>query len=347
MVSVCLHGRYHSLYPCVQLAQAVNTYTSPAKHDEAEYLRIPSWRSALSRGGLYVWYAALIGILLFISSTRAQAQGYSKERIQFLEGVSHPNRIAKLAAAGTGIVSQLNVSEGVFVSKGQCLVELDRRVHDKQLASARLSMESEGEIKAAEAQLASSERRILIIRKLRQKGSATAEEVLRAENEYSLALANLQSAREKQAIRRTEYERLETQTSNFCISAPFDGVVVEHLRALGEFVGPAEPGVCVLAEIDKLSVEFLIPRKSQLGFDIGKEVNVHFVESNRHAAGRVYYVSPYPNGETNTVKVKVRVNNQDHLINAGERCMIEYDNGRPASPKTKNKRFVSTERTSK
>lgn len=288
-----------------------------------------------------------MGTLLFISSTRALAQSYSNEQIQFLEGVSHPNRIAKLAAAGTGIVSKLNVPEGIFVSQGQCLVELDRRVHNKQLESARLSMESEGEIKAAEAQLASSEHRILIIRKLRQKGSATAEELLRAENDYSLALANLQSAREKQEIRRTEYERLEAQTRNFCISAPFDGVVVEQLRALGEFVGPAEPGVCILAEIDTLSVELLIPRKNRLGFDIGKEVDVHFVESNRHVAGRIYYVSPYPNGETNTVKVKVRVDNHDHLINAGERCVIEYDNGRPASPKTKNKRFVSTEGSSK
>ncbi|MEC8553406.1 MAG: hypothetical protein VXZ82_00200 [Planctomycetota bacterium] len=43
---------------------------------------------------------------------------------------------------------------------------MDRRVHDKQLESARLSMESDGKTKAAQAQLTSTEYRIHIIRKL-------------------------------------------------------------------------------------------------------------------------------------------------------------------------------------
>ena len=122
-------------------------------------------------------------------------------------------------------------------------------------------------------------------------------------------------------MRSTKKLRLESE--NYCVAAPFDGVIVDFLKQQGEFVGPSDPTVCILAELSTLSVEFLVPRRHREGLKVGDEIEVHFVDSGRRVPGSVYFISPFPNGETNTFEVKVRVRNDNHELNAGERCQLE------------------------
>ena len=146
---------------------------------------------------------------------------------------------------------------------------------------------------------------------------------MRAEEDVNLARANLRIAHEKHAQREMEYEKLLAELRQFCISAPFDGVVVEYLKEKGEYVGPVDAHVCTVAELSTLSVDFLVPKSKTDDVAKGRSVTVLFVDSNSKVNGTISYVSPYPDGETNMYTVKVRVPNADYTLTAGQRCQLQ------------------------
>ena len=163
--------------------------------------RAARWSKFLHRVSACTWYALLVLCLFFLASGRTSAQ---TKRVEFIEGFSQPHRISKVAAAGSGIVQSINAIEGMSVSRGQCLVQLDDAVHTKLLEAAKLGTELQGELKAAEAQLESAQQRAAIIQQLAKQGSATPEELLRAENDSALAQANLLTTKEQMLLRKAD-----------------------------------------------------------------------------------------------------------------------------------------------
>lgn len=280
--------------------------------------RLHVWSSSL-------WYVVLTFAICILASSRAA--GIDGLNVHFIEGFSQPNRISNIAAATTGIVKDRVVNEGERVMAGACVLRLQDGVHSQLVRIAELSKEATGELEAARAELRSSTHRVQIIRELSRRGSATPDELLRAESDFEYATANVKSMEEKLLLRQAEYDKLLIESENYCVKAPFDGVLVEFLKQEGEFVGPSDPTVCVFAELSTLSVEFLVQRQFRPALKLGSEVAVHFVESDQRVSGRVYYISPFPNGETNTYAVKVRVDNSEAKLNAGERCQLEWNSG--------------------
>lgn len=278
-------------------------------------LRMVSWL------GIHVTWVLFGAIICTLGLGRLTA-GEAAD-VVFIEGFSQPFRISNVAAATSGIVQELVSEEGAQVHQDECLLRLDDRIHQHLLKIAEANKDSTGELEAAQAELRSNTRRVQVIRELSQLGSATPDELFRAESDYELALANVKTMQEKTRLREAEYEKLLTQADDYRILAPFDGVIVEYLKQKGEFVGPVDPNVVLVAELTTLSVDFLMPRRHRSSISINRDVEVHFVESNRRVVGRVYYISPFPDGETNTYAVKVRVENQHLELNAGERCQLE------------------------
>jgi RND family efflux transporter MFP subunit len=249
-----------------------------------------------------------------------------------VEGFSQPNRIAKVSASTSGIVKELLVREGSEVKKDECLCRMDSKLQEKLLEIAAINRESKGELQAAETEVKNAEMRLQTLRDLASRQHASEQELQRAVSDFETAQAGLQMALEKQALRNLEFEKLQVATEQFCVRAPFDGVVTEFSKEEGEFVGVADYSVCTVAELSTLSVDFLVPRHYHRELKVDSEINVVFTESQKTVRGIVYYVSPYPNGETNTYSVKIRVDNSDRVLSAGERCQLELE------PPTSNQR---------
>ncbi|MCA9128745.1 MAG: hypothetical protein KDB22_16785, partial [Planctomycetales bacterium] len=70
-------------------------------------------------------------------------------------------------------------------------------------------------------------------------------------------------------------------------------------------------------------VEFLMPPAHLASTVLAAEVDVVVTSAKRTVSSKVTYMWPFPNGETNTYKVKVRVDNADGQLSAGERCLLE------------------------
>ncbi|QDS87623.1 Cobalt-zinc-cadmium resistance protein CzcB [Rosistilla ulvae] len=239
-----------------------------------------------------------------------------------IEGFSQPFRTARVAAAVTGIVDARTVAEGSEVLKGDCLLKLDSSVHQELVQISRVALQARGELATAKAELAARRTRFERIETLAGREHATPVELLQAREQVALAEANVLTAQEKQLQRKAEFKKLTAEANQYCVAAPFDGVIVQFLKEEGEYVGAVDPDVCVLAQLNVLSVNFLVPRDRRPEIQVGGHATVQFVDSNRRATGSIYFVSPFPDGETNMYTVKVRVDNADRLLNAGSRCHL-------------------------
>lgn len=239
-----------------------------------------------------------------------------------VQGFSQPSRESNVASIASGIVLNVHAREGQRVKKGECLVELDDSVHQKRLELARIAMESTGELQSAQAELNAKISRLGRLQELATRNHATVSELVQAEEELAIARAGLQRAEDRALQQEADYRRLESEAESYRVKAPFDGVVVRIEKEVGEYVGPGEPVVATVANLDVLTVDFLLPRTHRERIQQGQEVNVLFTVLRRQVIGVVTFVSPFPKGETNTYSVKVRVENTDGELSAGERCLL-------------------------
>jgi RND family efflux transporter MFP subunit len=269
---------------------------------------------------IHMKHVVLSLLLLFIVTPDLQALQNLPDL--YIDGFSRPFREAEVAAASSGILHARVVSEGQAVQAGDTLVEIDDTVHQTLVAIAKAAMESSGELKAALAEQKLRQRRLVTIRDLAQRGHATPDELLRAETEWDLAQAKVYTAQEKELLRELEYKKLIAQLATYSVKAPFPGIVTEFSKTPGEYVGPIDPVVCTIVDLHTLSVDFLVPRSRREQIELGKKMQVRFEETEQEVEGTVYYVSPFPDGETNTYTVKIQVDNPHGTLSAGERCSL-------------------------
>lgn len=261
--------------------------------------------------------------LLSLAAAPVFAQTATYNEAYTIQGFSQPNRISQVASPITGIVHSLAVSEGQQVHKGDCLVRLDRRVHDEKLELARVAKDSVGDLQSAEAELTSKDARLIRLKELANRNHSTAVELMQAQDDVAIARANVLRVKDRLAQAAAEHARLVAESEQFCITAPFDGVVVKFAKQAGEYAGPGEAVVCTIAELETLSIEFLLPRNLRKGLNVGDQVDVVFTISGQTVAGTIQYISPFPNGETNTYTLKARVDNSSGQLSAGERCQLK------------------------
>jgi RND family efflux transporter MFP subunit len=269
------------------------------------------------------WHILLaVGILLSVTAAPVGSQTATYNDAYTILGFSQPNRISKVASATPGIVQSIEVNEGDPVRMGDCLVQLDNRVHNEKLELARVTKDSLGDLESAQAELDAKSSRLSRLKELSKRNHATTVELTQAEDDVALARANLQRAKDRNKQATADYARLVAESEQLCIDAPFDGVVVEFAKEIGEYVGPGETVICTIAELDTLSVEFLMPRQYRKNFNVGDQVDIVFTVSGQTVLGSIRYISPFPNGETNTFMVKARVDNSSGRLSAGERCQL-------------------------
>jgi RND family efflux transporter MFP subunit len=141
---------------------------------------------------------------------------------------------ATLAAQINGSVTAYYVDAGDRVKKGQVLARLDTRNSDAQVAAGRAG------IAQAEAALAAAKSNYERTKSLVEQKFISQAALDKAESEYKVALAAVESARAGSVQANTARDFAE-------IRAPFDGVVTRRLMEIGEF---ANPGRAVIAVHD-------------------------------------------------------------------------------------------------
>jgi RND family efflux transporter MFP subunit len=162
---------------------------------------------------------------------------------------------ATLAAQINGSVTAYYVDAGDRVKKGQILARLDTRDTDAQVAAGRAG------IAQAEAAMSAAKSNYERTKSLVEQKFISQAALDKAESDYKVALAAVESARAGSVQANTARGFAE-------IRAPFDGVVTRRLMEVGEF---ASPGRSVIAVHDPASLraigslpQFVLPATAKV-----------------------------------------------------------------------------------
>jgi RND family efflux transporter MFP subunit len=240
-----------------------------------------------------------------------------------VEGFTDPYRTVEVAAADTGTIDQVLVVEGDVVVAGQLVAALDQELHRSQLAIAREWASAKGKLDSVQAELSLRKDRLAKLEMLSAQGFARPEEVERARADVKLGEADLLSALEEQRVRKRELEHAEVQLERRNIRARLNGVVTKVHKEVGEFVAANDPAVITVVQLNPLRLVLSIPRNHALRMKDVSTVPIRFVATQIEVSARVEHVSPVTDAESNTVMVRLTIDNSDGRFRAGDRCLLD------------------------
>ncbi|TYC58200.1 efflux RND transporter periplasmic adaptor subunit [Marinobacter sp. BW6] len=163
-----------------------------------------------------------------------------------LNGTVNALRVSGISASVAGLLEVVQVETGDRVSRGDVLIELDDEMVTWELAAARAESDE------ARSRLEEAERRLREARSVGAGRNIAATEVSARESEVvasEAAAARLEAARRK----------VEVRVGRHRVIAPFDGVVSQRSRDLGEWVTPGDQ-LLTLVDTDNLRLDFQVPQ---------------------------------------------------------------------------------------
>ena len=239
-----------------------------------------------------------------------------------IDGFTEPYREIDVAAAETGIIASIDVKEGDRVQEGQILSKLDQDVLRMTLEIGRKRKEARGQLNSSKAEVSLKEDRLIKLRELRRSDHANQEEVDRAITERDIAEARLLTAHEDIEVKQLEFERTKLQLERRNILSPIDGVIIRIFKDVGEFVAPTDPVVLRIVQLNPLLATFSVPSDLADNLVSGQTVHVKVHSEKTSTEGTIEYVSPVTDAESGTVRIKVRLPNNDERFRSGEKCSL-------------------------
>jgi RND family efflux transporter MFP subunit len=267
-----------------------------------------------------LWQVAMAALVV-VGVARAQTSDNDAQD-QGIEGFTEPIRKLDLMPPEPGILTSLTAHEGDHVTKGQLLGALDCETQQVALEIAKANMAAHGKLDSATADRDLRRWRLAKLQKLREEGHANEEEVTRVASELAVADANVLTALEQHATDTLEVDRIASMVERRMLRSPFDGVVTRVFREEKEFVGNNNSPVLTIMQLDKLRVTFTIPTATALRLKVNQTVSLTFPNSGQKATGKIESISPVTEAESDTVRVKVLIDNEHGQYRCGVRCAI-------------------------
>ena len=210
-----------------------------------------------------------------------------------------------------GFVTNVNVSEGDFVKKGQLLYTIDSREIDSAKTQAELSL-----------QMYQNQSNNILLNLTRYKRLFEQDMVAKYKvEELELANKNMQDMIDMAKARLKE---VENQYRYLNIKAPNSGVVVAKNIKVGEMAMPGMPAV-VLSDLSNLKIVAEIAEGQMSLIKHGKKVNIEIPSLGIKSIGSVSAIIPSSNPMTHTFKIKVSFKNTNKAVYPGMYATVNID----------------------
>jgi membrane fusion protein (multidrug efflux system) len=211
---------------------------------------------------------------------------------------------AEISAEVDGRVTEIHLVEGGAVLAGQALLELDPAKRRLELAAAR------ARVSEAVARVDNARRQVRRQRELKAQSISSQSTLDGVETALRLAEAQLAAARADLGV---DSRALEEAT----VRAPFDGIVVERLVSLGEYVQIGKSLVEIVS-LNPIEVSFRVAEVDSSFVRTGQQVDVHVAPyPDRSFAAAVTMISPTIDPQTRTLRVKAALDNSEGLLRPG------------------------------
>ncbi len=239
-------------------------------------------------------------------------------------GFTAPYQSVMLAAVRTGRVQSQCVAEGAATRAGDVVVRLDGAVQQRRVELAEAAAATTIDIDLAQVRLDQAQLELARLRSAERQSAATANELSTAEGAVRAAKLELAKAtfQHEQALRELALER--AILDEYTITAPFNGLITEHAKQVGDTVEDRE-GLVQIVQLDPLVVTVDCPIELAAAVKCGGEALVDGGDrfsSTRTA--RVIFVNPVADAASQTFKVKLHVPNQDGVWLAGMRVSVSF-----------------------
>jgi membrane fusion protein (multidrug efflux system) len=212
-----------------------------------------------------------------------------------LSGSIDANENVEIRSEVSGIVEQINFTEGTNVVKGQVLL----KVNDIELR-AQLSQATTKQNLASE-----NERRAKL---LLQKEAISQEE-------YDIASAEFRSL-------KAQSQLIQAQIAKTSIRAPFSGKIGLRNISPGTYVTPSTL-ITKLVSSNQVKISFSIPEKYATGVENNTIVKITMPNSSETFSAKIYAIDPEIEIATRTLKVRAIADNPSNKLIAGNFATVE------------------------
>lgn len=205
------------------------------------------------------------------------------------KGLLVPYQQARMASRAQGVIASIK-REGDVVKQGDVVMELENDMERLQVEQQRHILDLRSfEWKSTE--------------ELRRKNVVSQTEG--EEKRINLEVAKVQLGQAEQLLERRK------------VTAPFDGVVSEKLREVGEAVDEFTP-VLLLVNLDQLYLEVFLPATLTRQIKEGQIVPVSVPDlPGRVFQGRIDKLSSVVNAASGEFKVRILIPNKDRALVSG------------------------------
>ena len=243
---------------------------------------------------------------------------FGQEKIS-VSGITESIEDVTLSLSVAGTVSRVFFDEGDKVKRGQCILELDRRLEELEVARRKLIWESKAEVESAEARVLTLKSQLKSTRDLFEStGSVSREELEEKELEYKLAVAEQKRLVMEEEKQRIEYEMALENLSKRRLPSPIGGVIIKLFLDVGESCEPEQPLAHV---VDPSKCLFICNLEEWLGRTLkpGQVVDLAIRTGYETIAkkGNIVFVSPVVDAASGLLEVKAEFENQDGEVRPG------------------------------
>ncbi len=284
---------------------------------------------------------ALLGAAALLSVHGSPAQepltGSEFTVLTYLE----PYRSIEMSPAESGVIREILVKEGDRVIKGQPLLKLDAETIEARLAVAMAQADNMGSINAAESEYKLQLDRYEKLAKLESRDVSSQYEVQRALATMKSAEGRLTEALEQKRVFQLQADQARAELERRILKSPIDGIVVEIVKDLAEPVSPLESNrdefLIRVVRVDQLQAVAHLPGEWAGRIREGDEMELRVESSDpsvpaRSVTGTVEYLSPLIDSASNTIRLRLMIENADGAIIAGTPAQLVVSGVVRASP---------------
>jgi membrane fusion protein, multidrug efflux system len=252
-------------------------------------------------------FCALSGGQLLAQSAISRTHSFDTQ------GILSPYRSTDVATAEAGLLRELFVKPGDEINQGTPIGRLDWETQMAVLREAEVESSSFGSIELARSDVEFQRRRVEVTIPLVNESKASPRELERFQLELRMAEAKFQAQTEAKLLSQARLEKARIAVQERTIKAPHDGIVVEQVRQVGEFVASNNPVLIKLLDTSKLRARFSIPQELADRFR-GKKTAEIRLPNNAVVSGDVEFVAPFENSEGSEIELTILIDNPSGTI---------------------------------
>ncbi len=219
-----------------------------------------------------------------------------------------------LSFRSNGIITELNISTGQKVKKGDLIARLDN-------VQANLALEkSRSALNSAKSTKKTAKSNLDRVKKLFEKGSNSLRDYENAKDSYQTALDQFESAKRNLSIQ-------QSQLNYGVIYAPNDGVIASVDGSLNENTSAGKV-IAVLNAGDEMNIEIGIPENTINKIQMDMPVSIKFSAiENENINGNVFQISPITDENSANYEVKVSIMDESKKIKPGMSAEVSFSFG--------------------